>query len=62
MMRFYYLQISKSLISIQVLVRKDSEGNTPFHLAAASGDTETLDNFITYYEQEIGDIQENPGE
>ena len=61
MMNFYDLQFSKSLIAIQVLMRKDNEGNTPFHLAAASGDIETLDNFILYYELEIGNIEENPG-
>ena len=60
-MNFYDLEFSKSLIAIQVLMRKDNEGNTPFHLAAASGDIETLDNFILYYELEIGNIEENPG-
>ena len=60
-MSFSDPHFSKSLITIQVLVRKDNEGNTPFHLAAASGDTETLENFITSYTQETRDIQENPG-
>ena len=35
-------------------MKKDKEGNTPFHLAAASGDGDTLDNFIRYYELETG--------
>ena len=44
-------------------MKKDKEGNTPFHLVAASGDVDTLENFIFYYELETGtgDL-EAPGE
>ena len=43
------------MIKTQVLVRKDNDGNTPFHLVAASGDVDIFNKFISYYEQEIPD-------
>ena len=43
------------MIKTQVLVRKDNDGNTPFHLVTASGDVDIFNKFISYYEQEIPD-------
>ena len=34
---------------------KDKDGNTPFHLVAASGDVDIFNQFISYYEQEMPD-------
>ncbi len=41
-----------------MLLRADNEGNTPFHLAAASGDTDILEKFIEYYQQETGQLED----
>ena len=41
------------MIKTQVLVGKDNDGNTPFHLVAASGDVDIFNKFISYYEQEM---------
>ena len=41
------------MIRTQVLVRKDKDGNTPFHLVAASGDVDIFNKFISYYEREM---------
>ena len=43
------------MIKTQVLVRQDKDGNTPFHLVAASGDSDIFNKFISYYEQEMSD-------
>ncbi len=35
-----------------MLCQRDKDGNTPFHLAAASGDMDTLDNFVRFLDQQ----------
>ncbi len=47
------------ILCTQVLLRTDKEGNTPFHLTAASADSDILQNFIDYYQQETGLLEDD---